>query len=171
MQHFSIHCTLEQKAFILWVSGLKGASRKNYSITFTWKFIIKCFVYCTVSFFFQLKISVKSLHSDKKYADGKTLRCLSVVWWIKTYFEQRALKTDLVPVTYEEQQRTCQRNILLYREAGRGLFPIKVVSKWNIDMYWRTRIWGKGLHAFMTAATISHNFLTFLKLDNKSIDL
>jgi len=92
-------------------------------------------MHCTVYFFSDGNTYVKFLHSDNKNVDSETLGCLSVQRWMKTYSEQTAQKTDLVLATCEEQQLTCQTNILLYREGGEGFPTIRVVLKWSIDTY------------------------------------
>lgn len=144
---------------------LHAASRRNSSIKFTQKFMMKCFMYAP--FFSAENIYVKFLHSDNKYADSKTLGCLAVVWGIKTKSSEDwpcASHMWRAAAHLSEEYSSLQRS----RERA---FPHQGTFKVDIDTYWRTRIWGKGLHAFMTAATISHNFLIFLKLDNKSINL
>lgn len=135
------------------------ASRRNSSVKFMSKLMAQHSCVALWVFFSDDNIYVNFLHLDNKYVDSRTLGCLSVLWWIKLYSEQTAWKTDLVLATCEELL-TCQRNILLYREGGRWVFPVRVVLQWNIDTYWKTRNWGKGLHTFMTAATVSHYSVT-----------
>lgn len=56
-------------------------------------------MHCTVYFVSDENIYVKFLHSDNKYVDSEMLGCLSVLWWVKTYSEQTAQKTNLVLAT------------------------------------------------------------------------
>lgn len=132
LQHFSIHLTLKQRAFILWVSDWsfwKELFRKIYVKAYG-----KMLMHCTVYFFFSDEsIYVKFLHSDNKYVDRETLRCLSVLWWIKTYSEQTAQKTDLVLTTHEEQQLTCQLTFPSLQGRGERDFPHQGSSKM---VYW-----------------------------------